>query len=696
MKRFILPSLCVVLLAGCGAVDGQSIGGSKTEITNAIAPTVTVRPPTPPPELPVPVQEVVRLAQTTLGESVLVDYIATIQEPYRLDADQVIYLNDLGVPSVAIQALLKHEKRSPAEGAAPLAVAAATQPPLATPARPPEAQPLLPTAAAPLPPAAEAAVTQVTVVQPVTQVSYNTFYDTLSPYGVWVELPDFGRCWRPTVAVINPGWRPYCDEGYWVWSDCGWFWRSHYSWGWAPFHYGRWHLAPGQGWCWIPDNHWGPAWVTWRSSADHCGWAPLPPSCGWSVGLGLTWSGRRAAVDCDFGLGFDSFVYLGWNRFCDPRPWRYCASRSEVIGLHHGARPVNDIHTQGQGNVSIVGNNNTVIVNNGPGLARAQQHARGEIPKVRIVDSPDVAHTVPGRAPGRPEARSAIVMPVYRPNLAAVAPSARPGPAAPVPRRLEPITAPVTRSGAGGPVGRVAGSVSPAWTDAPVIHSSTPTGSALPAVRNNFASSPARPAPAVEVDGRKEPAAGPTLIGHSGGRPNSSPARPSPAPASVPSRPAAYPDASSTRLAPAGAAGYTVDPSAVPTQITRIEAPKPVSPERFSARNPGQNFPAAPVPERVAAPVMIRPAPSYAAPAASAYREERARPEPVFRSEPNRSFAAPPVPTYNTPARPSPAPGYYPAPSNSGGNGNNGNNGNANGGSSGNGRPAGNGRPHSQ
>jgi len=32
------------------------------------------------------------------------------------------------------------------------------------------------------------------------------------------------------------------------------------------------------GWFWIPDNMWGPAWVTWRTSPGYYGWAPLGPN----------------------------------------------------------------------------------------------------------------------------------------------------------------------------------------------------------------------------------------------------------------------------------------------------------------------------------------------------------------------------------------------------------------------------------
>ena len=40
----------------------------------------------------------------------------------------------------------------------------------------------------------------------------NDFYEPLSPYGSWVIVGSYGRCWKP--ARVETGWRPYCD-GHW-------------------------------------------------------------------------------------------------------------------------------------------------------------------------------------------------------------------------------------------------------------------------------------------------------------------------------------------------------------------------------------------------------------------------------------------------------------------------------------------------
>jgi hypothetical protein len=111
-------------------------------------------------------------------------------------------------------------------------------------------------------------------------VTYQTFYDHLSPYGTWIDYPGYGHVWNPQLAG---DFRPYASNGHWLFSEEGWTWASDYSWGWAPFHYGRWLYDDMYGWLWIPGYDWSPAWVTWGTVDDFYCWAPLMP--GIDVGL---------------------------------------------------------------------------------------------------------------------------------------------------------------------------------------------------------------------------------------------------------------------------------------------------------------------------------------------------------------------------------------------------------------------------
>ncbi|MFA5463644.1 MAG: DUF6600 domain-containing protein [Dysgonamonadaceae bacterium] len=88
------------------------------------------------------------------------------------------------------------------------------------------------------------------------QISFQTFYNELSPYGDWVEDYDYGYLWVPHV---HRNFHPYATDGYWTMTNYGNTWVSNYSWGWAPFHYGRWLYDDYLGWAWVPGYEWAPA-----------------------------------------------------------------------------------------------------------------------------------------------------------------------------------------------------------------------------------------------------------------------------------------------------------------------------------------------------------------------------------------------------------------------------------------------------
>ncbi len=137
------------------------------------------------------------------------------------------------------------------------------------------------------------------------EVSFNYFYDNLEPYGEWLEVADYGYCWRP--SQVDAEWTPYSD-GYWAYTDSGWTWVSYEDWGGICYHYGRWVNLEDEGWCWVPDYEWGPAWVSWRTSEEHVGWAPLPPAVRFRHEVGISvW------VDSSYDIG------PGYYNFCSVR-----------------------------------------------------------------------------------------------------------------------------------------------------------------------------------------------------------------------------------------------------------------------------------------------------------------------------------------------------------------------------------------
>ncbi|CAG5006429.1 hypothetical protein DYBT9275_03817 [Dyadobacter sp. CECT 9275] len=120
--------------------------------------------------------------------------------------------------------------------------------------------------------------------QPGVSISFQTFYQELSPYGRWINSPRYGTVWTPYVSQY---FQPYSTNGYWEMTDYGNTWVSEYEWGWAPFHYGRWSYDDYTGWFWVPGYEWGPAWVNWRSGGGYYGWAPLGPGISVNVSVNI-------------------------------------------------------------------------------------------------------------------------------------------------------------------------------------------------------------------------------------------------------------------------------------------------------------------------------------------------------------------------------------------------------------------------
>lgn len=142
-------------------------------------------------------------------------------------------------------------------------------------------------------------------------ISLQTFYDELSPYGVWIKDPQYGYVWRPDVDQDE--FRPYYTNGRWAMTEYGNTWVSNYDWGWAPFHYGRWVYNRYNQWVWIPDTVWGPAWVTWRSGGGYYGWAPLGPSI--SIGINFGRYGYRIPDMCWNFVPYSSIYYTSFPRY---------------------------------------------------------------------------------------------------------------------------------------------------------------------------------------------------------------------------------------------------------------------------------------------------------------------------------------------------------------------------------------------
>ena len=55
-------------------------------------------------------------------------------------------------------------------------------------------------------------ICQRTDAQVYGNISFNTFYNELSPYGRWVNDINYGQVW----IADAPGFEPYYDNGHWI------------------------------------------------------------------------------------------------------------------------------------------------------------------------------------------------------------------------------------------------------------------------------------------------------------------------------------------------------------------------------------------------------------------------------------------------------------------------------------------------
>jgi hypothetical protein len=349
-----------------------------------------------------PAAEIVKLAQAGVNEDVLLAFVNNTTGAFNLGSQEIIYLNDLGVPDAVVKAMIQRDQ---ALKAPTLAASPAPSAPPAGQAAPAPAAPK--TVSDAPPPMAEAPTeTSPPDAQPpdtsYADASYADFYNNLSPYGSWADVPDYGLCWQPAVVVLNAGWQPYCDHGRWLYTDCGWYWHSDYTWGSVAFHYGRWFRDPRRGWCWWPDRTWGPAWVSWRYDDACCGWAALPPGTAFRPGIGIS-----AGLHESLGLSASSFTFVPWASLSDSHPAQHRLSPTQAASVFNQTTVINDIAS---------GNNHTII-NRGIAPEQVARITHREVPRFRIRDGQDglgerfsnLDHTLIVNSQSRPQPVSSAI-----------------------------------------------------------------------------------------------------------------------------------------------------------------------------------------------------------------------------------------------------------------------------------------------
>ena len=615
-------------------------------LVNAAVKTVSAEKPLPPSiSLSRPAAEVAKLANSGLDETVMLAFVTNSTSTFSLGAEDIIYLNDIGISGTVVMAMIQRDQalRDMAASAAPAPAA----PPPPEPAAPePAPAPLAPTEMAPQPEYATE-----TYVAPAAG-DYNVFYDSLAPYGNWLDVDGYGLCWQPTVVVINPTWRPYCHGGRWLYTDCGWYWMSSYSWGWAPFHYGRWFCHARRGWCWAPGNVWGPSWVTWRYGGNYCGWAPLPPAAGFTAGIGLTYHGARVHSGFTFGLGVDSFSFVAAADFNNHRLDNCAVPRHRAPHVYGQTVPL-----------AAIDGSHSRVVNHGIPAARMASASRAQGRQFSIRETSTHVAANDRRERLDPSSRS---LTVYRPQFSPSS-TTKPSPAA----RTSPQISEASRPGSRQITGRSAFTPvtpNPTFTPAPQTAGTTSAAQPTPSTRSqrtisapsrldtprNTSSSafaPATTAPAVTpTQPTRAPSAATTI------RADATPSSPQTIGASSPTT--TRPNNRSSSLVIIGRQNSSPRQDSSQPSIRVVETP------RAQMTTPQQNVISRPTARPMSESFRSVPAPTQA-PAQTHSTTPRAM-TPSVRSEQPRSFSAPPSYSARAQApRVAPTPSSSPTPSRS-------------------------------
>lgn len=210
------------------------------------------------------------------------------------------------------------------------------------------------------------------------QVSFQLFYDELSPYGQWVNDSQYGYIWLPDV---RGDFRPYATNGHWINTEYGNTWYSDYDWGWAPFHYGSWVYNNSYGWAWVPGYEWGPAWVSWRQGGGQYGWAPLGPGVSFGININIPLS---------------YWVFVPQRYFFSPRIYSYYTPFNRYNSFYNRTTVIN--------NVYIYNNRNYY---GGPGRSELARVTRTPVKVYNVNNS---------NRPGRATIDSRSVS-IYRPQI---------------------------------------------------------------------------------------------------------------------------------------------------------------------------------------------------------------------------------------------------------------------------------------
>ncbi len=130
----------------------------------------------------------------------------------------------------------------------------------------------------------------------------------------------------------------------------------------------------GVGWVWVPGEEWAPAWVSWRTSKENVGWAPLPPEARFERKTGI-----KKWADSYYDIDADEYVFIPNEDIGAENVGR------SVIPVERNVTIVNQTT-----NVTNITYNNTTIVNEGPNYDELRSRSRRPVERLRLEREYDI------------------------------------------------------------------------------------------------------------------------------------------------------------------------------------------------------------------------------------------------------------------------------------------------------------------
>ena len=177
-------------------------------------------------------------------------------------------------------------------------------------------------------------------------VTVDVLRERIAPQGEFVKIATVGEVWKP--RGLPQDWKPY-SRGNWIYNEkVGWYFNSDEPFAEVTYHYGRWYEDPDQGWVWVADTKWAPAWVEWRRNKQYVGWRPLPPDnaprrAGRRGGTAVIIADRRGAPD----YVEEEWVFVPSTQILSPRIDTVVIRREQVVEIYTQTEVVGRVEDRG-------------------------------------------------------------------------------------------------------------------------------------------------------------------------------------------------------------------------------------------------------------------------------------------------------------------------------------------------------------